>query len=212
MHRLVAIETKAGEVLERVVRAVFVAVVDVYGGLAMLSAACLAFATGVLPAIRRGLSVLLPQAPSLLLMRWRSAVGSAVQPVLLALTVLGIALQNGAAVRLAKPRSVHSGGAALHADPGRSSFGAALLGAGPISDKARRAHSSPLLGWSATANALVLLFSQERVQRVFVASQLPGNGSHAAKFFVEAKRLLTINFHPVLPVGLTLSPSNHVDN
>lgn len=215
MHRAVTVKAEAGEVLERVVRLIFVAVMQVYGLLAVRGAACLAFATGVLPAVYRTLTVLLAQSAHLLLVSWSAAGRSAGEAVLLAPhLILRLAGYVHAAVTFAKVAGAqHPWGPALNANTTPAPLGTPFFRALPVGHQARFAHRFPSFGRGAAPHALETLFAEHRLDRVLVATKLAGYGHAALQFFVQAKGFVSVNFQqPFSGLVGTVPPACDVDN
>jgi hypothetical protein len=174
MNCTVAVEAQAGEVLERIVRLVFVDVMQMYGDLAVWCSAGFAFASSKFPSLQRITSVAFEQA--VLLLRW--ILNSS---TLLFGAVFVVPFHRPLSAFIAietrdwRLRRVTFDAAAIPL----ASF--ALVGHPlAISLKTRDAQRRSWLNVGATASALSEIFPDHRSGRVLVNAEFSGNLSGIA--------------------------------
>ena len=197
MHRTVAEKAKAGEVLERIVRLIFVAMVHVYGDLAVRCAAGFAFATGMLPTVNGGLAVAGHEKSMFLVACRSSSSGGAGQSIrVLARLVFALAFHHLASVVFAITIvTEHADAAALDANSTVAPLRSRLLHALAIFDQTLHAHRLAGRRSIFAANALETQLTHYRLDGVLVTPKTSRDGHRALQFIVEAKRFVAVNFH-----------------
>lgn len=186
MNGAVARKTEAGEILERIVRRVFVDVVDVYRGIGRFSTARLATAMGVFPSLPRANAVFRNKATALLAIIGRVTLRRAAKGLAVCL-VAALPNYSSASVVGAELAANHSWSAAFDAQTRAFALCPNRLHARPIGDETVFAHGPAEFNGLATAGAFASRLTRNHVNGVFVNVEMARDGSSVAKLGQEGE-------------------------